>query len=88
MEVTYTEVTSQEDATARRFLGTPSVRVEGIDVEYGERPPEEVQTAHAPYYKLVVIRPLLALSPRTAPGSMVQVCSTRSTPLGTWLGWK
>ncbi len=44
VDVTYTEVTSQEDATARRFLGTPSVRVEGIDVEYGDRPPEEVQT--------------------------------------------
>ena len=25
------------------FLGTPSIRVEGKDVEYGDRPPEEVQ---------------------------------------------
>ncbi|MCY3646215.1 MAG: hypothetical protein OXH07_04495 [Chloroflexi bacterium] len=43
VEVTYTEVLSQEDATTKRFLGTPSIRVEGIDVEYGNRPPEEVQ---------------------------------------------
>ncbi len=43
VEVTYTEVLSQEDATAKRFLGSPSIRVEGIDVEYGNRPPEEVQ---------------------------------------------
>ena len=34
---------SQEDATEKKFLGTPSIRVEGIDVEYGNRPPEEVQ---------------------------------------------
>ena len=43
VEVSYTEVLSQEDATAKKFLGTPSIRVEGIDVEYGNRPPEEVQ---------------------------------------------
>jgi len=43
VEIAYTEVLSQEDATAKRFLGTPSIRVEGIDVEYGNRPPEEVQ---------------------------------------------
>ncbi len=43
MEVSYTEVSSNEDATAKRFLGTPSIRVEGVDVEYGERAPEEVQ---------------------------------------------
>ena len=43
VEITYTEVLSQEDATAKKFLGTPSIRVEGIDVEYGNRPPEEVQ---------------------------------------------
>lgn len=43
VEVSYTEVMSQEDATAKRFLGTPSIRVEGVDVEYGNRPPEEVQ---------------------------------------------
>ena len=44
VEITYTEVLSQEDATSKKFLGTPSIRVEGIDVEYGNRPPEEVQT--------------------------------------------
>ncbi len=43
VEVTYTEVASSEDATTAGFLGTPSIRVEGVDVEYGNRPPEEVQ---------------------------------------------
>ncbi len=44
VEVAYVEVAGQEDAAARRFLGTPSIRVEGVDVEYGERAPEEAQT--------------------------------------------
>ena len=41
--VRYTEVVSIEDATVNHFLGTPSIRVEGVDVEYGDRTPEEVQ---------------------------------------------
>ena len=41
--VTYTEVESGEDAKVKKFLGTPSIRVNGIDVEYGDRPPEEYQ---------------------------------------------
>ena len=49
VEIAYTEVASQEEATAKKFLGTPSIRVEGIDVEYGARPPEEVQLG-ARYY--------------------------------------
>ena len=44
VEVAYVEVAGQEDASARRFLGTPSIRVEGVDVEYGDRAPEEAQT--------------------------------------------
>ncbi len=41
--VTYTEVASGEDAKVRKFLGTPSIRVNGVDVEYGDRAPEEYQ---------------------------------------------
>lgn len=42
-EVTYTEVDGMEDARNKRFLGSPSIRVGGIDVEYGEREPDEYQ---------------------------------------------
>ncbi len=42
-EVTYTEVQSSEEAKEMKFLGTPSIRVNGIDVEYGDRAPEEYQ---------------------------------------------
>ena len=34
-------VTSQADAKAVRCLGSPTVRVEGLDVEYGDREPPE-----------------------------------------------
>lgn len=44
VEVVYTEVDGSEDAKAKRFLGSPSIRVEGIDVEYGEREPDEYQS--------------------------------------------
>jgi hypothetical protein len=43
-EVVYTEVEGSEDAKAKRFLGSPSIRVEGIDVEYGDREPDEYQS--------------------------------------------
>jgi hypothetical protein len=43
-EVVYTEVTDSEDAKQKRFLGSPSIRVDGIDVEYGEREPDEYQS--------------------------------------------
>ncbi|MGI8926757.1 MAG: hypothetical protein ACR2HN_08960 [Tepidiformaceae bacterium] len=48
-EVVYTEVDGMEDAKAKRFLGSPSIRVAGVDVEYGEREPDEYQ-AGARYY--------------------------------------
>jgi hypothetical protein len=49
IEVAYTEVYDSEDARANRFLGSPSIRVDGIDVEYGEREPDEYQ-AGTRYY--------------------------------------
>lgn len=30
-----------EDAKARRSFGSPTVRVDGVDIEYGDREPEE-----------------------------------------------
>ena len=49
IEVFYTEVDGSEDARDKRFLGSPSIRVDGIDVEYGEREPDEYQ-AGTRYY--------------------------------------
>jgi hypothetical protein len=49
IEVSYTEVDGSEDARDKRFLGSPSIRVDGIDVEYGDREPDEYQ-AGARYY--------------------------------------
>ncbi len=49
IEVSYTEVYDSEDARAKRFLGSPSIRVDGIDVEYGDREPDEYQ-AGTRYY--------------------------------------
>ncbi len=49
IEVVYTEVDGSEDARDKRFLGSPSLRVEGIDVEYGDREPDEYQ-AGTRYY--------------------------------------
>lgn len=48
-EVVHEEIDGSEMAHARKFLGSPTIRVEGIDVEYGDRPPEEYQ-AGARYY--------------------------------------
>ena len=42
--VSYTEVDGMEDARDKKFLGSPSIRVNGIDVEYGEREPDEYQS--------------------------------------------
>ncbi len=42
-EITYTEVVGGEDARDKKFLGNPSIRVNGIDVEYGDREPDEYQ---------------------------------------------
>ena len=48
-EVVYVEVTDSEDAKTKKFLGSPSIRVNGVDVEYGEREPDEYQ-AGTRYY--------------------------------------
>ncbi len=48
-EVTYTEVNGMEDAKDKKFLGSPSIRVAGVDVEYGDREPDEYQ-AGTRYY--------------------------------------
>ncbi|MFN0094553.1 MAG: DUF2703 domain-containing protein [Dehalococcoidia bacterium] len=48
-EIEYLEVLDSEDAKAKRFLGSPSIRVNGIDVEYGDREPDEYQ-AGTRYY--------------------------------------
>lgn len=49
IEVVYTEVDGSEEAKLKKFLGSPSIRVNGIDVEYGEREPDEYQ-AGTRYY--------------------------------------
>jgi hypothetical protein len=42
-------VTSDEEAIRHRCLGSPTIRVEGFDVEYAEREPPE-RTAGARFY--------------------------------------
>ena len=37
-------VTDYDDAKARRYFGSPTVRVNGMDIEYGDREPEEFAT--------------------------------------------
>lgn len=49
IEVVYTEIEGSEEAKEKRFLGSPSIRVNGIDVEYGDREPDEYQ-AGVRYY--------------------------------------
>lgn len=49
IEVFYTEVFDSEDARTKKFLGSPSIRVNGVDVEYGDREPDEYQ-AGTRYY--------------------------------------
>ncbi|MCK9520653.1 MAG: DUF2703 domain-containing protein [Dehalococcoidia bacterium] len=51
-EVEYIEVTDSEDAKRKRFLGSPTIRVEGVDVEYGEREPDEYQSGTRYYNSL------------------------------------
>ncbi|MFQ5381039.1 MAG: hypothetical protein ACE5EF_05395 [Dehalococcoidia bacterium] len=48
-EVVYSEINDNEEAKERRFLGSPSIRVDGLDVEYGEREPQEY-TSGARFY--------------------------------------
>ncbi|MGH2602497.1 MAG: hypothetical protein ACRDJ9_24320 [Dehalococcoidia bacterium] len=40
-EVIVVAVDGPEDARAKKSFGTPTVRVDGLDVEYAEREPEE-----------------------------------------------
>jgi len=49
IEVVYTEINDSEEAKTKRFLGSPSIRVDGVDVEYGDREPDEYQ-AGTRYY--------------------------------------
>lgn len=48
-EVNYIEVLDSEDARTKKCLGSPTIRVNGVDVEYGEREPDEYQ-AGVRYY--------------------------------------
>ena len=48
-EIVYTLVDGMEEARDKKFLGSPSIRVGGIDVEYGDREPDEYQ-AGTRYY--------------------------------------
>ncbi len=43
-EVAFVQLDSPEEARARRMLGSPTIRVNGIDVEYGDREPDETTT--------------------------------------------
>ncbi len=43
------EVSSDDEARALRCLGSPTIRVEGLDIEYGEREPPET-TSGERYY--------------------------------------
>ena len=49
IEVAIVPVDGPEDARAKKSLGTPTVRVNGLDVEYAEREPEEY-SAGGRYY--------------------------------------
>lgn len=40
-----TSISDYDVAKARRFFGSPTVRVDGVDVEYGDREPEEFTTS-------------------------------------------
>ncbi len=48
-EVSIIEVDSPEEARQKKVFGSPTVRVNGVDVEYGEREPEET-SAGCRYY--------------------------------------
>lgn len=48
-EIEYIEVSGMEDARDKKFLGSPSVRVNGVDVEYGDREPDEYQSGKRYY---------------------------------------
>ena len=48
-EVTFHQIDSPEEARARKMLGSPTIRVNGVDVEYGDREPDET-SAGCRYY--------------------------------------
>lgn len=48
-EVAVIQVDGPEEARVKKVFGSPTVRVDGVDVEYGEREPEET-TAGCRYY--------------------------------------
>lgn len=48
-EVAIIQVDSPEEARVKKVFGSPTVRVNGMDVEYGEREPEET-SAGCRYY--------------------------------------
>ena len=49
VEVSVIQVDGPEEARVKRVFGSPTVRVNGLDVEYAEREPEET-TAGCRYY--------------------------------------
>ena len=49
IEVVVVPVDGPEDARAKKSFGTPTIRVNGLDVEYAEREPEEY-SAGGRYY--------------------------------------
>jgi hypothetical protein len=49
IEVATVEVEGPEDARTKKVFGSPTVRVNGVDVEYGDREPEET-SAGCRYY--------------------------------------
>lgn len=51
-DIEYVEVNGAEEARSLRFLGSPSIRVNGVDVEYGDRPPEEYHSGTRYYNSL------------------------------------
>jgi hypothetical protein len=48
-EVVVVAVDGPEDARAKKSFGTPTVRVDGLDVEYAEREPEEYSAGNRYY---------------------------------------
>lgn len=75
-EITYTEVSDEEDARKKRFLGNPSIRVGGFDVEYAEREPTEYQAAMRYYSTVDGWKPC---PPSTMIASMIREVSERES---------
>ena len=78
-EVVIVPVEGPEDARAKKSFGTPTIRVNGMDVEYAEREPEEY-SAGGRYYATpdgwkqmpaqgMIVRAIKAAHAREAGGS-------------------